>query len=248
MENKTSKEDNSDLTKKLKKFAEAFNNFDLGEIYRTIGDYNMALESYKKAAEVNHPTALNNIGVIYMNGLVGPKNYDLAIEYFKKALEGNNEEAFINLGKCYLYGTKEYDKAYETFMLATKISNIAGEAYNKIGTMFLWFLGEGNDKLALENLKIAYDLGYSDTYELGLMYLYNYSNLTNDIEEGIRLLDENALIRNDKDSSIELAYYLTKTNDNRATKYIDKCKNLGIIDIEERIQRKLNGEDINLYH
>lgn len=244
MPDKTSKERRSELTEKLRKFAEAFSNYDQGELYREKGDYVKALECYMKAAEMNHPIALNNIGVIYMNGLIGERNYPLAIEYFKKAVKEQNAEALINLGKCYLYGTEEYEEACKVFIAATEIESVAAEAHNRIGVMYFW---GNNYKDALECYKKAYELGYEDTYDLGLMYLYNYDNLTNNVEEGIRLLDENAMKRDDRDSSIELAYYLTKEKDNRATKYIEKCKSLGILDIEDRIQRKLKREDINIY-
>lgn len=238
------KESRADLTRRLRAFVKAVGDYELGESYREKGDYVKALECYMKAAEMNHPIALNNIGVIYMNGLIGERNYPLAIEYFKKAVTEKNAEALINLGKCYLYGTEEYEEACKIFIAATEIESVAAEAHNKIGVMYFW---GNNYKDALECYKKAYELGYEDTYDLGLMYLYNYDNLTNDVEEGIRLLDENAIKRDDRDSSIELAYYLTKEKDNRATKYIEKCKSLGILDIEERIQKLLDGEDIDIY-
>lgn len=238
------KESRADLTRRLRAFVKAVEDYELGETYRENGDYIKALECYMKAAEVNHPIALNNIGVIYMNGLIGERNYPLAIEYFKKAVTEKNAEALINLGKCYLYGTEEYEEACKIFIAATEIESVAAEAHNKIGVMYFW---GNNYKPALECFIKAYELGYEDTYDLGLMYLYNYDNLTNNVEEGIRLLDKNAMERNDRDSSIELALYFSENKDERATKYIEKCKSIGIIDIEDRIQRKLNGEDINLY-
>ena len=161
------------LFDKLNLLTKAVEYYELGESYREKGDYVNALKYYKMAAEVNHYGALNAIGVIYMNGLIGNKDYPLAIEYFKKAIEYGSKEAILNIGKCYLYGTEEYEKAVEAFKSAMEIESVAAEAYNKIGVMYFW---GNNYKPALEYFKKAYELGHEDTYDLGLMYLYNYDN------------------------------------------------------------------------
>jgi tetratricopeptide (TPR) repeat protein len=79
---------------------DAFNN--LGQRYQEQGEYEKAIEQFKKALDINpnFPSALNNIGVCY--GRV--KRYDLAEASFQKALslKKNDVYAMNNLAILFL--------------------------------------------------------------------------------------------------------------------------------------------------
>ena len=143
------------------KKADVLNN--LGTSYYSLGNYNKAIEYYKKALEIrintldeNHPdvaSSYNNLGAAY-NGL---GDYNKAIYFFEKALEikintlGENHpnvaSSYNNLGAAY-NDLGDYNKAIEYHEKALEIRintldenhsdlatsyNNLGAAYNNLG-------------------------------------------------------------------------------------------------------------------
>ena len=53
---------------------------------------------YKKAADAGNAKALNEIGVMYINGYFVEKNVETGKEYYQKAVNGGNKVAAANLG------------------------------------------------------------------------------------------------------------------------------------------------------
>lgn len=63
------------------------------------GDFNKALEWYKKAAMQDHDEAQNVLGDMYKKGKSVPENYSTAIDWYKKAARNGNLNAQEKLKK-----------------------------------------------------------------------------------------------------------------------------------------------------
>ena len=74
--------------------------FRLGRYYhleRAEPDYALALTYYGLAVEQNHGWAINNMGLLYRDGLGVEQSRAKAIEYFQRAARENNPWAYVNL-------------------------------------------------------------------------------------------------------------------------------------------------------
>ena len=67
--------------------------------------YEKALEWFLKAAEQDHPGAINEVGVYYHNQKNMRGKHTEAIKWYKRAAELGELHAQCNLGSCYKYGT-----------------------------------------------------------------------------------------------------------------------------------------------
>ena len=110
--------------------------FNEGISYSNTKQYDKAIESFKKATEIDSSIVEfhRNLATIYLH----TKQYDKAIESFKKAIkiDPNYKEAHHNLGITY-GNTKQYDKAIESFKIAIKIDPNYKVAHNNIGNVYL---------------------------------------------------------------------------------------------------------------
>lgn len=70
------------------------------EAYRQ-GDYELALQCYKKAADYGNSQAMCNLGYIYAFGRVGEADQEQAFYYFTQASLAGNPNAFYKLGGCF---------------------------------------------------------------------------------------------------------------------------------------------------
>ena len=98
-------------------------------------DIDLAWQYLKKAEALNSISAINTIGLCYLNGytLDKKKNLNKAIEYFEKAASNNYVYAYNNLGKIY-EEKKEYDKAIEYYSLSANKED--SWACNKLGLIY----------------------------------------------------------------------------------------------------------------
>ena len=78
-------------------------------------NYEAAMELWLKAAE-DGATAMNNLGVLYENGLGVTQDDAQAFEWYEKAAALGNAKAMANLGAMYSNGrgtAQDYAKAIE---------------------------------------------------------------------------------------------------------------------------------------
>ncbi|MFV4943140.1 tetratricopeptide repeat protein [Lactobacillus delbrueckii] len=78
------------------------------EAYRQ-GDYELALQCYKKAADYGNSQAMCNLGYIYAFGRVGEADQEKAFYYFTQASLAGNPNAFYKLGDAFRFGNFEID-------------------------------------------------------------------------------------------------------------------------------------------
>lgn len=113
-------------------------------------DIDLAWSYLKKAESLNSVSALNTIGLCYLNGYTKDKKKNLkkAISYFEKAAQKDYVYAYNNLGKIY-EEKKDLKKAIEYYTLSA--NNLDSWACNKLGLFY--YYGEYVKK----DLKKAFD-------------------------------------------------------------------------------------------
>ena len=85
------------------------------------GDYAIALQSYRKAADQGDARAQNNLGAMYENGQGVPKDFVEAVKWYHKAAEQGAASAEYALGACYADGigvAQDLVEAYKWVALA----------------------------------------------------------------------------------------------------------------------------------
>ena len=104
------------------------------------------VEWYEKAAKQAHWGAMNNLGLLYENGIGVEKSDSKAFELFNKA--ARNEDgatAQFNLGRCYEYGigiTKNLEEAFKWY----KVSAMSGSSVGNFKCGVFLFDGVGRVK------------------------------------------------------------------------------------------------------
>jgi TPR repeat protein len=116
------------------------------------GNYKKAVEHYRKAIKINnHPTALNNLSILYGNGQGVSRDIDKSVELLTASAKGGYVDAQFSLGKVYYMGQKvseDYGKAY--YWLQQAYHNGHARAPYTIGFMYERADGvDKNDKKAL---------------------------------------------------------------------------------------------------
>lgn len=115
---------------------------ELGKFYvnkkpRTEQDLAEALKWFRKANELGHPNAINNMGVMYQNGFGVQKDKNEAKKWYQKAVDLGFDVAQNNLGALYLADAKtpeDFEKAMQLFLSAAKKGN-KNAAY-KLGQIY----------------------------------------------------------------------------------------------------------------
>ncbi len=141
----------------------------LGAVLADQGQFDKAIESYKKAIKINsnYAQAYNNLGIV----LHKLNKINEAIDNYKKAisLKIDFAEALNNLGN----GMREINKqknALEYFKQAIQINPDYAEAYNNLGATYNEI---GNQNEALNNFKNAIKVkpDYAEAYNnLGMVF------------------------------------------------------------------------------
>lgn len=90
-------------------------------------DYHQAFVKFTEAAAGNISNAMNNLGIMYMDGKGVPQDYSNSFEWLNRALQadGHNYLAYHNLARLYYNGfgvQKSVEKAYNCYMRAVKFN------------------------------------------------------------------------------------------------------------------------------
>ena len=108
----------------------------LGNVYRELGEYEKAIESFQNAIVLddNHPHAYNNLGLVYTD----TRLFALAIEMFLAALElsPGNPAFYNNLGYAYDM-TDQFEAARAAFQNAIESDPTFVDAYYNLASAYL---------------------------------------------------------------------------------------------------------------
>ena len=120
--------------------------FVLGSAYPIRDEGGKAIETYKKAIEINPnlADAYVGVGTIYLDD----EQIDEAIEYFKRAVEANPTYvvAYLNLGSAYEYND-QIDEAIASYEKTVEIDPKIVRAYISLGALYM---GKGNRDKAIK--------------------------------------------------------------------------------------------------
>lgn len=150
-----------------------FGNPDLG-IERNV---EQAVDYYQVAAEQGNVHAMENLGVLYSQGIGIPQNSSKAKELLEAAAEQGSVQALNGLGYMYLNGiglAKNTTKALEYMNKAADLGHM--ESMTNLGVLYLNGDGvEPDYKLAFDYFDKAAESGHINAvFNLGIMYLYGY--------------------------------------------------------------------------
>jgi tetratricopeptide (TPR) repeat protein len=133
----------------------AMNN--LGNLYKDLKDYTLAIFYYKMAINYNCVNAMFNLGHFYYD----LKDYDSSIIYYKMAINNNNVNAMYNLGNLY-EKIKDFDNAIIYYKMAflKNMFNINNPIYKYQNSIN--YINEDNDNCViclelLDNTTIVYN-------------------------------------------------------------------------------------------
>lgn len=162
-------------------------------------NYNKAIHFLKLEADRNNPEALNELGIIYIEGVYAKKNVDEAIQYFNKATTLNYPKAFFNLGYFLLYGKyirQDINKAIKYLTYASD-HNISEAQFYLAITYFEGELVPQDIQKGFHYMTLAANLNNSSAQNnLGFLY-YEGKYVQRDVNKAIHYF---TLASNSKDS------------------------------------------------
>lgn len=146
----------------------------MGIAYSQLNSYSEARQIFRRAIFLNKKYAYpyNNLGSVYF----AEQNYRQAEKYFKKAISLNPKEAsfHLNLGSLYLErnkrerGMEEWKKGFALDPDIFSKRNVANVSIRGVSSMERYFFlaqlmaASGNLEAAIENLKLAFNNGFTD--------------------------------------------------------------------------------------
>ena len=158
---------------------------------------------FEFAAKRRNLDAINNLGVLYTDGLGVEKDLKKAFEYFNQAAAENDPVALDNLGNTYLLGLgieKDYAKALELFSKSAEKGCV--NALADLGFMYSQGFGVKQDyKKAVEFFRKAADKGNAfGITALGDMYARG-TGVPQDFRKAIKLFRQAAAYGVEGDSA-----------------------------------------------
>ena len=156
-------------------------------------DINKALEHFREAEKHEYPPALNNLGVIHLNGWGVDKDIEKAKEYFERSSEGGYIPAMNNLGVIELREAPNDPEiratAVERIQQAASWNSPYPPALNNLGILSLEDQGYAE---AVNHFESAAELDYAPAlFNLGVSYARGYGGQKN-YREAAKLYKEAA--------------------------------------------------------
>lgn len=149
-------------------------------------DINNAWNYLLKAESLDSISALNTIGLCYLNGYTPNKeiNIDLAIKYFNKAIKHNYIYAYNNLGKIY-EDRKDYKQAFTYYIESANEEE--SWACNKVAEFYrTGLLGEVNYELAFHYYNVGANAPINNRCSWNIYNLVKYFYLEGNSTLGIK--------------------------------------------------------------
>ena len=153
----------------------------------TKGDFPVAVEWYRKAADAGDSTAMHKLGLAYFNGNGLGADHTKALEWFHKAANAGNGESMYKLGLICQTGDgvpKDYSEALNWYHKAAKAGN--SDAMHNLGGMYYSGEGVAKDNVkAMEWLAQAAMTGNTQAmYNLAVAY-YNGDGVSKDYAKAV---------------------------------------------------------------
>ena len=145
-------------------------------------DINLALDNYKMAAALGDETAMNQIGIIFMDSEDFEANPEQSFYWFNEASKKGSDVGMFNLGYCYKNGfgiEADVEQAAEWFKKAAELGYL--DAMVELGEYYQETLVDFN-KAKMWYLKAA-ELGNAEAQnKLAVLY----ADIENDYQEAVK--------------------------------------------------------------
>lgn len=219
----------------------------------TDNDISLALSYLKKAISLDSISALNTMGLCYLNGWNKEKKKDLqkAKSYFEKAANKEYIYAYNNLGRIYEM-EKKYDLALSYYLKSASLEE--SWACNKVGLYYYNGIGtEKNIEKSYEYFTIGANAPIKvrnpwNIYNLVILFYLKGNailGIKKDIDKSISLL-ESINYLNETNELLLYAYYENYLNNknednlNKVKYYLNKANNSLSKDKKIQIENELN--------
>ena len=162
---------------------------DLAILYYNNKENEKAISLFKKSELKGNLVATFNLGVIYCNGYIVPKNPQVGMDYYKKASKGGYLNAMENLGEIYEKGMYDFPKDDEKAAYwYEKMSHVdKGLGYEKIGDLYR----NKQPKKALEYYERAMNAGQlRSKYLVAHIYFSGEGGITKDYAKAVKYYEE----------------------------------------------------------
>jgi len=135
--------------------------------------YRTAFQSFEKAAKLDHPLAMYQLGMMTQDGAGVQQSHSQAVTWYRKAAEAGEPKAMSALGFMYLKGQgvrQDYSEAATLFERAGEQGN--GNAFHNLAHMYREGLGVSKSEYTAEAFyEKAAELGYEASIH-NLAHLY----------------------------------------------------------------------------
>ena len=132
-------------------------------------NFELAIEKYEEAIEKGSVISINNLAVMYSEGIGCEKNEKRAIELYKKGISKDDPHSMYNLARIYMMNGK-VQEAYELVSISPKLGK---EYSHSISTLAYIEIYEKNEiEKGVELFKLAISYGHrASNAHLGDLYL-----------------------------------------------------------------------------
>ena len=133
------------------------------------------IEYVMKSANAGNERVMNQLGAMYMEGIIVEKDMKKGFLWYSKAAEWGNMLATSNLGFCYLYGRGTEVNEEEAFRHFAKAAIWGyGDAYVRLGDMYQYGkYVERDQKTALKLYYDAFHIAEKDLEDWGNQQVYS---------------------------------------------------------------------------
>lgn len=224
-----------------------------GSKYEKEGNYEKAAMAYRVAAELGNPTAQNNLGWLYANGLGVERDQKEAYKWYSLAAEQDEIYALSNLGDFYANGVVvEEDQAKAVEYYTRAADKGLAMAQTRLGCAY--FHGQGtkqDQEKAVQLFLKAAEQGDSDAqYILGICFHEGIGTAKDD-QVGIKWYRKAAEAGN-TNAQCNLGIMLffgegTEPNQQEAKEWFTKAARKGNKDAAERLQLLFGESDVENY-
>ncbi|MFN8828685.1 MAG: caspase family protein [Labrys sp. (in: a-proteobacteria)] len=160
----------------------------LGRAYDKDKRYDLAIDHYRRAADLGDTTSMNNLGLMYESGTGVTVDAVEAVRWYRKAADLGDARGTVNLGIMYERGTGVSKDAAEAVHLYRKAADL-GDTRGMVSLGLMYEQGTGVSKDAAEALRLyrkAADLGEARAMNnVGVMYEKGIG-VSKDAEEAAR--------------------------------------------------------------
>eukprot|EP01080_Neovahlkampfia_damariscottae_P005997 gene5997-9995_t len=132
-------------------------------------NFESAVELYQEAIDKGSVVSINNLAVMYSEGIGIPKNEKKAIELYKKGISMDDPHSMYNLARIFMM-KGNIEEAYELLSISPKLGEEYAHSISTLAYIEIYYKNNTERGVELYNLAISYGHKASNGH-LGDLYL-----------------------------------------------------------------------------